>query len=74
MKGHHVLLGAMAKMLSRVGDEEIGKVYVLTITVLPLDNTADIYSSILIVEWLTKEAEIARSQHAIDLVVASHEG
>ena len=74
MKSHHILLRAVAEVLSRVSDKEISKVDILAIAVLPLFDTADIDSSVLIVEGLAEEAQIARSQHAIDGIVTCHEG
>jgi hypothetical protein len=59
MKVNHIPLRAMAEVLSGVGDEQIGKGAILTIAVLPLDDAADIDSSVLIVERLAQEAEIS---------------
>ena len=73
MESHHILLRAMAEVLSRVSDKEISKVDILAIAVLPLFDTADIDSSVLIVEGFTEKAQIARSQHAIDGIVTCHE-
>lgn len=61
MKSHHILLRAMAEVLSRVSDKEIRKVDILAIAVLPLFDAADIDSSVLIVEGFAEEAQIARS-------------
>jgi hypothetical protein len=56
MKSHHILLGVMAEVLCGVSNEQIGKVHILAIAVLPLLNTADIYTPDLIIEGVSKEA------------------
>jgi len=73
MKSHHILLRTMAEVLSRVSDKEIRKVDILAIAVLPLCDAADIDSFVLFIEGFTEEAQISRSQHAIDRIVTCHE-
>jgi hypothetical protein len=60
VKINHIPLRAMVEVLSGVGDKQIGKAAILAIAVLPLNDATNIYSSVLIVECLTKEAEISR--------------
>lgn len=74
VEGHHILFRSVTEVFGGVGDEEVAEVDISAFVGLPFCHAADIDTAILIVEWLTEEAQVSWSQKAIDLVVSCHEG
>jgi hypothetical protein len=68
MNSYHVLFRGVGEVLRRVRNKQVVQVVVLLLGALPVLDSVDIDAPVLVAEWVAEEAQVARTELAVDLV------